>query len=364
MEFNEQGLTTILQNSKNKLDAKLNCPFRHSEKFKSLEASLSTYVDEYIITSFKTLFIKKVDIDTIVDDIYSNLKNALNSEDGINNNFLILSKDLQIIGKKVDQYEDRLDADNRCREISLNEGYVIFILKPKGKINFFIDGTSFGDSIFYTYAELYAYEEKHSMKDFEKVIELYREHLKLWDVYTKFFTPKSQLKSYAKTKGLPEKDFLAQNQHCLRSSPEDLFKGDLKVFLAQKLKIYVLTEVDLPNFDRLDIHFSDEYGEFYFIEVKWIGSSINANGDTISSYHTSTRDSEKAIEQCLRYLIELAKSSKNIKRGYLAVFDSRGEETITEVMDLDLNKLSDLEKKHYPLFKKLKHFRVRNTKPA
>ncbi len=132
------------------------------------------------------------------------------------------------------------------------------------------------------------------------------------------------------------------------------------------MKVVVTREVTLENLDRLDIELTDEDGrDLYFIEIKWVGECIGANGAEISrtKYDAKPRIQPNAVKQVVEYIDQLLTEKENLKIGYLAVFDARKEDLPDTGVDITSADVPEDLRKHFHRFVKLKDFRVKNENP-
>lgn len=131
------------------------------------------------------------------------------------------------------------------------------------------------------------------------------------------------------------------------------------------MKIVVSREVMLENLDRLDIELTDEAGrDLYLIEIKWVGKSINANGNGYGvEYRATPRINPDAVRQVIGYIDELLKDHQNIKIGYLAVFDTRKDALPDTCEGLTDDVVAEDLRQHFARFKKIPDFKVRNINP-
>ena len=128
------------------------------------------------------------------------------------------------------------------------------------------------------------------------------------------------------------------------------------------MKYTFTTEPELGQSKReLDIYF-DVSGELYFIEVKWLGVSINDQGTGLSTNYTDARARE-GVTQTLEYIEELMNTSeKSLRHGYLAVFDARDNKA-----DIDFQNYRFVRKeleRYLPYFSVLKVIPLEKRHPA
>lgn len=111
----------------------------------------------------------------------------------------------------------------------------------------------------------------------------------------------------------------------------------------------------------MDIFF-DVCGELYFIEIKWLGISINDDGSGFSTKYTDSRARDGVI-QTLEYIEELMNTSeKSLRHGYLAVYDARDDQPPIDFKDYSF--VNDNLKQYLPYFSVLKVIHLNKRHPA
>ena len=144
------------------------------------------------------------------------------------------------------------------------------------------------------------------------------------------------------------------------------------------MKVVVYREVMMEDLDRLDIELLDEKGkDLYFIEIKWVGDSIHADGNQFGTTYNANRINPSAVIQVVGYINQLLEEKQNIKIGYyikersfdnkkvgyLLVFDARKEDLVDTGDGVTESVVPEKLRKHYHRYKKLKDFRVININP-
>ena len=112
----------------------------------------------------------------------------------------------------------------------------------------------------------------------------------------------------------------------MRNRPEKTFRDDLKTFLNDRIAgtFNVSKEVELDSQNRLDVNITDGNGNYYFFEIKWVGTSINQEDTGESGTNYTEKDIKDGVSQTLEYIQELiTKEEKTVKLGYLMIFDAR-----------------------------------------
>ena len=112
-------------------------------------------------------------------------------------------------------------------------------------------------------------------------------------------------------------------RNILKNKPEQFMREQLIQYLTDHMPYTFIGERELGQSKRkLDIYF-DVRGDLYFIEIKWLGISINDRGTGLSSEHADFR-ARAGVTQTLEYLEELMNSSeKGWRHGYLVIYDAR-----------------------------------------
>lgn len=373
MEYNfkeNKAFLHIIKQKQHDILKRTSQEIQESIRFKQLHSSLTTYLYKNSFRDFKAILIAKEDIEGLSDEYYNDLESLLNSDDGVLNNFIYINNKLEIVCKKRDF---RCNADSNMarkhyRELSTQ--YVVFLLQPEKKISLFIDGEDFVEGLFLTPEDWDTYTSKRTLDELPILLEEYRNHLKDRPTYNKFFISKSHLKSLRNdlNSKLTEDDFIAEHKHLLENTPEDRFREDLRLFLVNHLKAtFYSKEYILENFKRLDIIILDESGYgLFLVEVKWVGNCISKSGKAISN---TSFDKEHinpaAIIQSVKYIRQLDLEGKNIKLGYLVVFDARKDQNQKDTVEtFNESNLEDEYKGHYKKFRKILDFKVVNTHPS
>lgn len=367
-DFSAQGFKDLLIRSAKEIYKRTNQGIGETTQFQQFLLSLRSCIARRATRDFKVLIIKESCFSDLTSDICDRLDRVLDSDDFIQNNYVEFNSNLDIVMKMNEHlYSSSEDARSVYCELS-KKGYVVFLLQSEGKVCYFINGDICGDEvIFYTSDALNSFEERKSIDQICGVFNEYRVHLQNRNNYSKFFVQKSHLHVLHKSlKSVQaESQFVSENKHLLRNKPEDSFREDLRFYLQAKLKnIIIPKEYVLNNFDRLDILLIDDLGsELYLIEVKWVGRSINPNGDKFGTKYDEKDINPDAIIQTVNYLKWLNEERKNVKIGYLVVFDARKDNLPDTGHEITPNIFNEEEKKHYRKFRKVPDFRVLNIHP-
>ena len=373
-------ISELFSISKEEIARKISNATRNSSNFKRLKSILRSFVDA------KKLAVNQVIVFIITEEALKSLNDEADIDAFINNthisiqlnDVIYLTQDLDIHAceRFSNVFPGNTGDNNEVRryliDISLTSKCVVFHVSPS-TIHDFTEGTDSGNAIFYSETTLKKYEKKRDISELDAVLEEYRVHLTDRNTYTKFFVPKTTFtawfrkdpknRSYSITTS-QYKQFLSTNKHILRNKPEDIFREDLRAFLRDKIRngFNISKEYILKSFKRLDIYTEDENGNFYFLEIKWIGTS-NMPDDSGPGTKYDNRDiNPAAFTQTLEYIEELDRLQVSVKLGYLIVFDARpagaadptyqGNTGITQSLHPYLGR-----------FKRYAHFIVKNDNP-
>jgi len=338
-----------------------------TDNFKRMRSLIIAMSDKYSNNSFKYIVISEQDLQNLTHNADNAIELLFKAPLFIQNCHIIIDSNLEIKEVNNEQHNDNNETRRIFTQMSKKEGVVIFVVSPENIINYFVNGRDGGDSIFYESSTLRSFNCKKPISELESVLEEYREHLKLRNTYSKFFVEKSHLKSLRTDlkSELSEERFIKANKQLLRNTPEDCFRDDLRMFLKEKLKIFIGKEFMLESLKRLDITMIDEEGEgLYFIEVKWVGMSVHQSGKGKgTTYDAKPRIVPDAFKQSIAYIIELLAEEKNFKLGYLAVFDARGEDLPDTGEGMTIEQIPEEHRSVFYRLLKLKDFRVINEHP-
>lgn len=337
--------------------------FQNTECFKRFHSSLVSYINSRTILEHKVLLITKTDLESLPENFYDRLCLSLSSDEFVFHPMVVIDCNLNITSySKAQVANSSVEVRNVYREISTD--FVLFVIHPNSDLNYFIDGDEVGESVFYTSDDVSSYNKKFDVSQIKDVFAGYRNHLTIRSNYNKFFVPKSHLESLRVdlSSSLEKEQFFESNRHLLINRPEDSFRDDLRQYLELNLRATLLTkEYILENFKRLDIFLLDETGSgLFLIEVKWIGVSVRSCGKKIGTMYGEADIHPGAIIQTIGYIEQLHKEGKNIKLGYLAVFDARAQEVSDTSFDYSA---LNLDERVLSKFRRLENFRVVNVHP-
>lgn len=340
---------------------------QETSQFKRLSVLLTETRRKYAEKDDRLILIEKEELFNLCADTDDRVRLLFASPDFLTNRIVYINRDLDIIQKNNDALPSANIEARRYYENLSKEGFVVFQVAPDATLNYFIDGEDFGDGVFYSNDTRKSYEQLKTIDQLEDVLDKYRIHLTQQDTYLKFFVHKSgllALKRILNDKS-SDKDFVINHKHLLNNKPEELFREDLRFFLRQNMRVHICREELLDNLDRLDIQLLDEEGrDLYLIEIKWVGESVNDKGSGVSTkFDAMPRINPDAVEQVVGYIQQLLIEDKNLKCGYLIVFDARKEDMEDTGIGISEDTVTEEMRKYYFRFKKLKDFRVKNINP-
>lgn len=317
---------------------------------------------------YRLVIISKLDLLNMSQDAEIKVSSLFRNSVFLMNRTVYVNSDFAIQNYNNDAFpSDNNEARRFFALLSNEDSWVVFLIAPNSTINYFIDGKDYGNGVFYTLDAQGRYEELKSMEYLENVLDEYRITLTHQDSYLKFFVTKSGLRAlhHYLQPNESEEGFVSSHKHLLNNKPELLFQEDIRNYINQHMKVVVTREVVLEDLDRLDLELTDEGGnELYFIEIKWVGESIAANGrDYGTEYNANPRVRPEAVRQVVDYIDELLNEKKNLKLGYLAVFDARKEDLPDSGDGITESDVPEEHRKHFHRFVKLKDFRVKNINP-
>lgn len=364
-----QEFKRLLDEKKQDIVQRTSDGVQETVSFQRLRSLLSESRRKNEECDYRLVIISKEDVECLCSDAEIKVAELFKNAIFLTNRTVYVDANLAILNFNNDKFPaDNNEARRFFASLSNTEdAWIVFHIAPNATIKYFINGKDYGDGVFYTLDAQNSYEERKTIEYLQDVLDEYRIKLTHQDTYLKFFVTKAGLRAYhaLKKSKEPVDTFVTNNKHVLNNKPEYLFQNDIRNYIQQHMKVVVSREVVMENLDRLDIELTDEGGnDLYFIEIKWLGESINPScNDVVTEYKAIPRIKPDAVRQVVGYIDELLKEKKNIKVGYLAVFDARKEDLpdsgdgITET-DVPIE-LRD----HFPRFVKLKDFRVKNENP-
>lgn len=364
---NNQDFKTLLNLKKQEIVQRTNDGVQETFQFRRLLSLLVEARRRNEEKDSRHIIISKQDLSNLCENADEKVYELFRSPVFLTNRTIYIDNNIEIKNSSNDPFPS---GNNEARRYftTLSEGEDIgFLVFPNATLNFFINGKDFGDGIFYSDDARKGYEELKTIEHLEEVLDEYRITLEHQNTYMKFFVPKTGIMALRQllSPDSDEKVFLRENKHLLNNKPEERFREDIRNYIKSHMKVVVAREVTLEDLDRLDIELYDEVGkDMYFLEIKWVGKSINADGNNYGTeYKASPRIKPDAVRQVVGYIDELLKENQNVKIGYLAVFDARVEDLPDTGYGVDESTVQEELRGRFPRFKKLKDFRVKNINP-
>lgn len=200
-------------------------------------------------------------------------------------------------------------------EISLND--YVFFFGEEGITRFFNGRAIEEKNIFYSRQDQMLFNKKKDITQIKEVMDEYARSFVTQQVnYMAFFADNSTLRQINS-----DPKFIHRN--ILKNKPEHFMRDQLILYLTEHMKYIFTREPELEQSKReLDVYF-DVSGELFFIEIKWLGVSINDQGTGISTEYSDSR-ARSGVTQTLEYIEELMHSTeRGLRHGYLAIYDAR-----------------------------------------
>ena len=369
MKFsNNEEFSALLRSKEVDIKQRTSDGIQETVNFQKLRSHLSKAREKYIVNNLHLIIIDRASLFLLPEEIGQCVDLLFENKDFITNRTVYVDSDLNIEHFDNSSFpEGNNDARRYFAELTKDNSNICFLVSPDGATNYFIDGKDYGDGVFYSDIERNTYEELKPIEQLEEVLGSYRKELERQYVYEKFFVQKSQLQAMWNHdhNGLEFKDYLEKFKHILKNKPEASLRDDMMNYLKKHMRVSICRELMMDDLDRLDIELVDEMGkDLYFIEVKWVGCSINLNGNKIGTiYRARTRINPDAVNQVLSYIDELSSENKPLKIGYLAVFDARKDDEADTGSDITIDSVKEEYRKYYPYYRKLDDFRIVNTNP-
>ena len=360
---------TRLKEKEPQIRARTHDGIQNHENFRKLHNLFVTYIEETPVVRVTAVVFANSEVENLINDVKEKLFESLDSHEVRINDYVELNRDLKILNIDTKGFDDNHTADDFYKKKSADT--CIFLVTPLG-VNPYVDGENIGSLVFLNSKDLRKYKQLKDMNQIGDVFAAYRTHITHRFNYAPFFAKNSAKKGLHKhliNKGDDvgsEEDFLTEHTQLLNNKPEDSFRESLRFYLKENMGNYInfAKEYLLESFKRLDINIIDNYGDLYFIEVKWIGASIGAHGDDFGITYSDADINPGAIRQTVRYIHELHKNQQNVIIGYLVVFDARDEDLPDSGAGFDQSDLEVGTEKSYKILHKIDDFRVKNNHPS
>lgn len=334
LDFSYEEVSQILEKQKDLVESDRN--YRMLLK-RFLENTWETQNDH------KILFSIVVSPDDVANMQFANLKD--NMEEVVKSvaeaNLLRIDQKGNLVEK---QYLDGNTAEIKAKLIKISLNDYVFFFGEEG-ITRYINGRAIDDrNIFYTRKDQMTFSKKKDITHIDEVMDDYsREYVTQQVNYMAFFADNATLRQI-------DSKLICRN--ILKNRPEHYMRDQLIIYLTDHMRYTFTREPELGQSKReLDIFF-DVSGELYLIEIKWMGVSINDQGNGLSTKYTDCRARE-GVTQTLEYIEELMNSSeKGLRHGYLVIYDAR--DVKEEIVFNDYSFVRNELKKYLQNFRVLK----------
>lgn len=368
MDFDNAAFRNEILSVKERVEQQASEPILASFTFKLLRSLIISEMTRCPDIDMKSLSISTTEFAKLPNDLDVQVKSLFSCDAFIKNRHIVVDSRLNVIA--INNEEFAADSSQAIKMYceSSHDGKIIFLLSRDNALSFFINGYCYG-ALFATAEDLALYKRMKTVDELDKVFEDYRNyHITDSNNYQKFFVSLTELRSLHKDlkSDLSEKDFIDANKHLVKNRPESYFRDDLLGYLQDVMRARVSKEFTLNDDERIDIFVQDEAGlGIYFIEVKWVGTSIHRLGKAINPPVAPNPNVVPCgYKQTIRYIKELTDMSYNVKLGYLVVFDARKDDVIRDSGDgCSSDMLDESYKKFERQFRKVADFRVENKKP-
>lgn len=368
IDFDNVSFRNEILGVKDRVERQAAEPLLETITFKLLRSLIISEMSKSPDVDMKSISINKSDFEQLPDDLDEQVKALFASDAFIKNRHIVVDSQLNI--KAVNNEEFAKDSSQAIQMYceSSRDGNVVFLLSRDNSLSYFVNGHNYG-ALFATADDLALYKRKKTVDELEQVFEDYRNHhITDSNNYQKFFVSLTELRSLHKDlkSTLSEKEFIEANKHLVKNKPESYFRDDLLGYLQDVMRARVSKEFTLNDDDRIDILVQDEAGlGIYFIEVKWVGTSIHQSGKQVgSTFNPDPTVVPEGYQQTIKYIKKLTDLSYNVKLGYLVVFDARKDGVPGDSADGRKSDMLEASYKDYERqFRKVPDFRVENKKP-
>lgn len=270
---------------------------------------------------------------SIVDNSKKFIDNLCQILEGCN--IVNINKELEVI----DSCKYSNGIINYCYDISKSKNCA-FLMGRNG-IKIFINGEMvLQNSLFIDDNDYEEYTKKKDISEIKVVFKKYKEDVENGKIdLSEFFVNNEKISKI---------DANLVTSNILRNRPEKYIKEHIKDFLSKNIRRTFNMNYDL-KYSNSQIDLYTEDNDFYFITIKWLGSSLSDCGTKVdpplSDYYARS-----GMIQTLEYIKELREiegfSERTLKKGYLIVFDARDIKNpiqyyTYENIDVELRKYMD-----------------------
>lgn len=307
MTFTYEQVSEIMENSKLEIETNPKYNLLYKRDLRDYWESRANKANIF------SLYVSGSDVDNMD---FGKLKENIKLWDNILavNNFIQINNEGLVINQS---FIDANSLEVKQELVDKSKNFYVFFFGEEG-ITRYINGVACEDkNIFYSQEERSKYKKKKDISQLYEVIQAYSDSYVSQQLnYMYFFADNSTLRQ------LPNGERLV-TKNILKNKPEHYMRDQLRQFLTDNMQYTFLIEPELGQSKReLDIFFEVK-GAWYFIEIKWLGRSINDDGTGLSTSYANARARE-GVTQSLEYIEELRKTQEIVLRhGYLAIFDAR-----------------------------------------
>ena len=342
IDFDNASFRSEILSVKERIEQFAAEPILATFQFKLLRSLIMSELAKSPDVDVKSISIGTDDLAKLPSDMDELVKRLFSCDEFIKNRHVVIDAQLKILAVNNEEFATDSSLAIQMYSEASKDGKIIFLLARGNELSYFINGHNHG-ALFATADDLALYKRKKTVDELDQVLEDYRNlHITDSNNYQKFFVSLTELRSLA------------------------YFRDDLLGYLQDVMRARVSKEYTLNNDDSIDILVQDEAGlGIYFIEVKWVGTSIHHLGKKIgSTFNPNPKVVPEGYKQTIRYIKELSDLSYHVKLGYLVVFDARKEDVAGDSGDgRNSDMLDEPYKKYERQFRKVADFRVINKKP-
>lgn len=368
IDFDNASFRSEILSVKERIEQFAAEPILATFQFKLLRSLIMSELAKSPDIDVKSISISTDDLAKLPSDMDELVKRLFSCDEFIKNRHVVIDAQLKILAVNNEEFATDSSLAIQMYSEASKDGKIIFLLACGNDLSYFINGHNHG-ALFATADDLALYKRKKTVDELDQVLEDYRNlHITDSNNYQKFFVSLTELRSLHEDlhSDLSEGDFINANKQLVKNKPEAYFRDDLLGYLQDVMRARVSKEYTLNNDDSIDILVQDEAGlGIYFIEVKWVGTSIHHLGKKIgSTFNPNPKVVPEGYKQTIRYIKELSDLSYHVKLGYLVVFDARKEDVAGDSGDgRNSDMLDEPYKKYERQFRKVADFRVINKKP-
>ncbi|RZK27060.1 MAG: hypothetical protein EOO43_00825 [Flavobacterium sp.] len=351
MSFKKDELLRVIASKRDIIKTRTDDNISSTDDFKRLTSILVSFAEKHNVNAF-AIHVKENDLkDLNFDAIQLSLDKILDQLKV--NNFFLLDRAFNIESSSLYNPGNSVEARETFKQSSYNNHCVITVVK--GICSVFVDGIEMTNATFLAEADFKKWIEKKDISQIFEVLEEYKLYIKNRTNYYKFFAEKPIL---VRLFGDNFYDF----RNTLRNKPENILRNDLRNFLQERINrtLNFSREVLLDSTKRLDINTEDELGNYYFLEIKWVGKSLNSDA-TKADFGFENSRAQEGLLQTLEYIEEMTNANKTVKLGCLVIFDAR---IIKQPFTYDWDQIDVRLHKYKRFYSVVDDLHLENTHPS